>query len=116
MHIKLLRNNCFLIISNGVGQMLYLKNAGVLGYKNINKRNIDVLIKVLSLGFAFIKSLLLRGDSFFIKVEGFNKQQLRLLNKKTSLFIKKTQIKIVVITISNKIAHNGCRKKLIRFS
>jgi hypothetical protein len=113
IHIKLLRNNCFLIISNDLGKILFIKNAGCLGFKNIYKREVEVLTKLLISSTNFILSF--SQESFlFLKLEGLKKYTVRIIYKQLHLLLKNYNVRILNLKIVNKVVHNGCRKKSLK--
>ena len=109
VHIKIVRGNFFLLVSNNLSELLFNKTCGSLGLKNIEKRTKDAFQKLLSLGVQYILNLETKND-FFIKIEGATKeflQQIYIQFINTLISYKRT---IFAIKLLNKISHNGCRK------
>lgn len=109
VHIKILRGNFFLLISNNLSELLFNKTCGGLGFKNIEKRNREAFQKLLTVGIQYILNLETKNN-FFIKIEGATKEFLQqiyiqFINKLVSY--KRT---IFAIKLLNKTSHNGCRK------
>jgi hypothetical protein len=112
IHIKCVRNNCFLVISNDCGKILFTKSAGNLGFINIYKRELDLLKKIVIISSDFILGLV-GNKILFFKLEGVKKHLIRLIYKKflglcQQGFYGTSEINFKIV---NKIAHNGCRKK-----
>lgn len=74
VHIKIYKGNFFFIISNTKGKLLFVKTAGVVGFKDIEKRSILALTSLLLEGFNFI---LKKGFNIFLKLEGANDEILK---------------------------------------
>lgn len=115
LHIKLIKNNYFLNFSNSNGKMLFIKNAGILGFTNINKRSIEVFKKLIFISFEYLMGLEKKKIYLFLKIEGFKKYNLRLLYKECKRIISKKKIKVFALKVIHKIPHNGCRKRSIKF-
>lgn len=113
LHVKLFRNNFFLIISNLLGKVLFIKNSGVLGFKNMNKKDIEAFRLILLNGLKFILKFEDK-KKIFLKLEGQKKSLLREVYKQLLNLSKKFNFKILGITLVNKISFNGCRKKKIK--
>jgi ribosomal protein S11 len=111
IHIKFLRGNFIIIISNNAGKILFNKSSGNLGFKNSKKKTKDALNAILIISSQYILSLK-KEKQIFLKVEGipsnfyYKQINLKLLNSLQSNGILLFGLKIV-----NKIAHNGCRKQ-----
>ena len=95
--------------------MLFIKNAGILGFTNINKRNIEVLKKLIYISFEYLLSLDNKKIYLLLKLEGFKKYNLRVFYKECKILMLKKKIKIFALKIIHKIPHNGCRKQSIKF-
>ena len=54
IHIKVLRGNFFLLISNYLGNLVFKKSCGDLGFKNIQKRSKDAFANLLAIGVQFV--------------------------------------------------------------
>jgi hypothetical protein len=113
LHIKILRNNYYLILSNTLGKILYTKSCGIYNFRNINKRNIESF-KIIILN--LFKSISQKDNNkkIFLKIDGSKKNFLREIYKQIFIFIYKYKIKILGLLIINKTAFNGCRKKIIK--
>ena len=110
LHLKIFRNNYYLILSNSLGKILFIKNSGNLGFKNTNKKNIESLKLLFSNVFQYIFKLK-ENKKIFLKIEGSKKKILRDIYKQFLKIINKYKIKILGLLIINKITFNGCRKK-----
>ena len=111
LHIKVYRGNFIIIISNNTGRTLLEKTSGNLGFNNITKRKLEVFNELLLL--AFKRVLISMGSlNLFIKFEGLKSQYLWNIYKLFIKKLRKQKINIIGYKIINKIAHNGCRKKL----
>ena len=88
-------------------------NAGKLGFKNIQKRTVEVLKMILISGFKFILGIG-KNNYLFLKLEGTKKLVFSSIFKQFLNLIKKYNFKFLGTKIINKIAHNGCRKKRIK--
>jgi ribosomal protein S11 len=114
VHIKCLRSNFFIIISNIVGNVLFSKSSGDLGFKNTQKRTKDAFTELLIVASQFIVRL---GNNIkvFLKVEGVLKN---LFFKQINFQLLKTlqthNISVLSLRLINKISHNGCRKSIRR--
>ena len=110
VHIKLYRSNCFLIISDNSGKILFTKSSGCLGFQNMQKRSIEAFNSLLS---TTIKLLLSYHNCLvFLKLDGINKKNLDEIYVQVLKILKKYKINIIGFKIIHKIPHNGCRKKL----
>jgi ribosomal protein S11 len=111
VHIKVYRGNFFFIISNNEGKIIFEKTGGNLGFTNITKRKIEVFNELLLLTFKRI--LIIVGNSnIFIKFEGLKIKYLQTIYKILLKKLKQQKINILGYKALNKIAHNGCRRKL----
>ena len=109
VHLKVLRGNFFLLISNFLGKLVFSKTSGSVGFKNIQKRNKDAFQNLLKLGIQYL--LKLNGtNEILLKTEGMTKKILRLIQTKFINILELHKIKIFAIKLVNKISHNGCRK------
>jgi ribosomal protein S11 len=113
VHIKILRNNYYVILSNTLGKILYTKSCGIYNFKNIQKRNIESFKIIILDIFKYISQENFNNKIFF-KIDGSKKNILREIYKQIFFFINKYKIKILGLIITNKIAFNGCRKKIIK--
>ena len=113
LHTKIFRNNFFLIISNISGKVLFTKNSGFYGFKNMNKKDIESF-KVMLLN--ALKFILKFQDEkkIFLKLEGQKKNLLREIYKQLLNLLKKFNYKILGLIFVNKVSFNGCRKKKIK--
>jgi ribosomal protein S11 len=113
LHIKVLRNNYHLILLNTLGKILYTKSCGIYNFKNIQKKNIESFKTIIVNIFKYI-SQKDNKKKIFLKIDGSKKNILREIYKQIFLFIYKYKIKILGLQIINKIAFNGCKKKIIK--
>ena len=113
LHIKVLRNNYYLIMSNTLGKILYTKSCGIYNFQNINKRNIESFKTII---LNLFKSVSQKDNKkkIFLKIDGSKNFFLREIYKQIFVFIYKYKIKILGLLIVNKISFNGCRKKIIK--
>ena len=47
IHIKIYKNNFFLVISDSIGKVLLSISAGYFGFKHIKKRSVEALNRLL---------------------------------------------------------------------
>jgi ribosomal protein S11 len=113
LHIKIFRNNFFLIISNMSGKILFTNNSGISGFKNMNKKDMESLAIILLNGLKFILKLE-EKKKIFLKLEGQKKNLLREVYKQLLNLLKKFNHKILGVIFVNKVSFNGCRKKKIK--
>jgi ribosomal protein S11 len=114
IHIKCLRSNFFIIISNIVGEILFTKTTGSLGFNNIQKRTKDAFSDLLLSASQYV-SRLSGNVKVFLKIEGAIKNLLfKQINFKMLQFFKKHNICLIGLRVINKISHNGCRKSIRR--
>lgn len=113
LHIKVFRNNYYLILSDSVGKVLFTKNSGMMGFKNTTKRSIEAFNSIL---FEVFKKIfyLKAKKKIFLKIEGSKKYILREIYKQFLKMLNKYNIQTLGLVIVNKIAFNGCRKKKIQ--
>lgn len=113
VHIKILRGNFFLLISNESGKLIFNKSCGNLGIKNIQKRTKESFQNLLLLGTQYLLNL---NENFkvFIKLEGAKKTVLQLIYSNFIKILKNCNINIFSVKLINKISHNGCRKTYFR--
>lgn len=110
VHIKLYRSNYFLIISDNWGKILFTKNSGSLGFKNMQKRSIEAFNHLLLIT---VKSILVYNNCLvFLKLDGINKNSLKAIYVQILKFLKKYKINIIGFKMVYNIPYNGCRKKL----
>ncbi len=112
--VKLVKNNFFLNISNNNGRTLYIKNAGTLGFVNINKRNPEILQKLIFSSIDFLANATTKQGFLYIKLEGFTSWNLRLLYTQYKKLVNQINFKILALKVIHKIPHSGCRKKSIK--
>lgn len=114
VHIKLLRGNFFLMMSNTLGELIWKKSCGVLGFKNIEKRSKDSFKDLLRNGIEFILSLKLdKNHRFFLTIEGAKKEFLKQICIDFINVLTFGDFKFSAIKLLNKGVHNGCRKPLL---
>jgi len=109
IHIKVLRGNFFLLISNNLGKLILNKSCGSLGFKNIEKRTKDAFQNLLFLGIQFILNLD-KKHKLFIKIEGAKKEFLQQIFIDFINVLQSYNIQVFAIKLINKVVHNGCRK------
>jgi hypothetical protein len=112
IHLKIFRNNYFLIISNTIGKILFTINSGQVGFKNISKCSIESLKIILQQGFKFFIGL--KKKRMFFKLEVSIKYILYEIYKQFLIFFQKYKTKIPILKIINKISHSGLRKKFFK--
>ena len=113
MHIKILRNNYFIILSNTLGKIIYTKSCGIYNFQNIQKRNNESFKMIILDMFKHISQQNIKNQ-IFLKIDGSKKNILREIYKEFFFLIRKYNIKILGLIITSKIAFNGCRKKIIK--
>lgn len=109
LHVKVYKSNFFLILSSGSGQVLWIKNSGSLGFKNIQKRGVEALMCLLES--ALNKIIFIKEPYLFLKLEGITIPNSKLINKHFIILCKKNNIIVIGLQHVNKIVHNGCRAK-----
>nr|QFP99036.1 ribosomal protein S11 [Rhizaria sp.] len=113
VHIKILRGNFFLFISNHLGKLIFNKSCGGLGFKNIQKRTEDALHTLLLASLQQLSNLD-TTNQLFLKIEGAKKEFLRQINIQFISVLKQYNMNIFTIKLINKISHSGCRKSYFR--
>jgi ribosomal protein S11 len=113
IHIKILRGNFFILISNQYKRLVFNKSCGNLGIKNIQKRTNDAFKNLLYLSVQYLLNLSPKKQ-LFINIDAAKRVDLTLLNNHFIGVLKSYKFDVVGITISNKISHNGCRKSYFR--
>lgn len=108
VHIKVYKNNFFIIISNVYGKVLFSKSSGILGFKNIHKRSSEAFSTICISAFTFI--IRSQVSFLFLKYEGIHLRVLRSITNQFMSFFKKYRVTILGFKVVNKIPHNGCRK------
>jgi ribosomal protein S11 len=114
VHIKCLRSNFFIIISNTAGNILFSKSSGNLGFTHTKKRTKDAFTDLLALACQYLLQI---GSKMkvFLKIEGaiknifFKQIDFQLLK-----LLKLHNINVLGLKLINKISHNGCRKSIRR--
>lgn len=109
IHIKFYKSNYFFIVSNMSGQVIFTKNSGNLGFRNIQKRGVEALSSLLETCLREI--LFLEKCYLFIKIEGLKVNFLKDVYKHLIFFLKKKDLSFICFKHINKIPHNGCRQK-----
>lgn len=110
LHIRLVKNNFFLNISDSCGKLLFIQTAGTLNFTNINKRGLEVFKALILSGFSFLLGLGQHKKNIFLKIEGFKRRSLKLFYKEYKT-ITYSKFKFLALKVINKVPHNGCRKK-----
>ena len=103
------KSNFFCIVSNISGQVIFIKNSGVIGFSNIQKRSVQAFISLLEISLKEI--LLLKKKYIFVKFEGFKVSTLKDAYKYLIIFLKKNNLVVIGFKRVYKITHNGCRIK-----
>lgn len=109
IHIKIYRSNFFFVVSDGLGQVVFLKHSGNFGLKNIQKRTLDALNTILLVTIKFVLGL--KRQAIYFKLECLNKEALQVIYKQLFFFFKKTSLNIIGFKVATRLVHNGCRKK-----
>ena len=109
VHIIVYRSNFFVVISSGTGAVLFVKNSGNLGFKNMQKRSLEAFIAVLLSAFKYIVSH--RCNCVFFKLEGIQEGLLHDIYQQFVVLVKQHNIDILGFRIVNTVVHNGCRNK-----
>jgi hypothetical protein len=109
MHIKCYKSNYFFIISNNSGKVIFIKNSGNLGFRNMQKRGVEALSMLLE---TCLKEIIfLKKNYFFLKIEGLKLNVLKIIYKHLIFFFKKNKIVLIGFKHIHKNSHNGCRRK-----
>lgn len=111
IHVKILRNNYYVILSNTLGKILCTKSCGNYDFKNSQKKNIESFKIIILDIFKYISQQDFSKKIFF-KIDGSKKKILREIYKQIFFYINKYKIKFFGLTITNKIAFNGCKNKI----
>jgi ribosomal protein S11 len=109
-HLKIYKNNYYVIVSNTTGKLLFTLNSGQVGFTHINKNSIEALKQIVKM--SFNKLIHLNLNKLFFKIEVPNKYTLYILYKEFILLLNKYKINMLILTLVNKISHGGCRNKL----
>jgi ribosomal protein S11 len=113
VHIKILRGNFFLLISNQYKKLIFNKSCGNLGFKNIHKRTKDAFKNLLSLSLQYLLNLGTK-NKLFVKIESAKKEVLNQIYSQFLNVLKSYRFDVFAITLIDKISHNGCRKPYFR--
>lgn len=113
IHIKFLRGNFFLLISNDSRELVFNKSCGNLGFKNIQKRSKEAFRMLLSAAIQYLLNSDLQSK-LLIKIEGCKKEFLTEVNNQFIAVLKSCNVNIFAVKLINKISHNGCRKSYFR--
>jgi ribosomal protein S11 len=113
IHIKVLRGNFFILISNQLKKLIFNKSCGNLGFKNIQKRTKDAFQNLLSLTLQYLLNLSTK-NKLFLKIDAAKKGVLKQLHNNFISILKSYKFNVFAITLVNKIVHNGCRKSYFR--
>jgi len=84
MHIIVYKSNFFITISESSGKVLFSKNSGSVGFKNIQKRSSEAFNVLLKAGIKFILSI--EKHCIFLKFEGVKEDILQNLYKQLGVF------------------------------
>jgi ribosomal protein S11 len=106
------RVNFFGIISEGDGNSVFSKSSGSVGFKQMTKRSLVAFNSLLT---AIVQKLvsLPNCKNILLVLTGVKKDAFRELFKNFIAKINKLNIKLRCIDFDDKVAHNGCRKKLL---
>jgi ribosomal protein S11 len=113
IHIKVLRGNFFVLISNQYKKLIFNKSCGNLGFKNIQKRTKDAFQNLLSLSVQYLLNLSTK-NKLLVKIETAKREILNQIYNKFLNILKAYKFNIFAVTLINKISHNGCRKSYFR--
>jgi ribosomal protein S11 len=113
VHIKVLRGNFFVLISNQYNKLIFNKSCGNLGFKDIQKRTKDSFQNLLSLSLQYLINLSTNNKLLF-KIETAKKEVLNQIYNKFLNVLKFYRFNIFAVMLINKISHNGCRKSYFR--
>ena len=113
VHIKILRGNFFLLISNQYRKLIFNKSCGGFIFKDIQKRTKDAFQNLLSLGVQYLLNLSLK-KKLFIKIDAAKREILTKIRNDFITVLKDYKFSIFAITLVNKVLHNGCRKSYFR--
>ena len=113
VHIKVLRGNFFVLISNQYKKLLFNKSCGNLGFKNIQKRTKDAFQNLLALSLQYLLKLS-TTNKLFIKIDSAKREVLNQMHHQFISILKTYKFNVFAITLINKVSHNGCRKSYFR--
>ena len=113
VHIKVLRGNFFVLISNQSKKLIFNKSCGNLGFKNIQKRTKDAFQNLLSASLQYLLNLSTK-NKILIKIEGTKKDTLNEIHTQFIRVLKSYKFVVFALRLINKISHNGCRKSYFR--
>jgi len=113
VHIKVLRGNFFILISNEYKKLIFNKSCGNLGLKNIQKRTKDAFQNLLTLSFKYLLNLNTK-NKLLIRIEATKKEVLNQMHNQFISLLKSYKFNIFAISLINKVSHNGCRKSYFR--
>jgi ribosomal protein S11 len=109
IHLKIHKSNFFCVVSNGFGQVIFVKNSGNIGFSHLQKRSVEALDSLLEVSMKEL--LLLKQKNMFLKLEGLKVGYLKNVYKRFILFFKKNTLVLTGYKRVIKIPHNGCRFK-----
>ena len=109
IHLKINKSNYFCVISNGFGQVIFVKNSGNIGFNHIQKRSVGALDNLLEVSMKMLLSF--KKKNMFLKLEGLKTSYLKNVYKRFILFFKKNKLTLTGFKRVTKIPHNGCRFK-----
>jgi ribosomal protein S11 len=113
VHIKVLRGNFFLFVSNQHKKLIFNKSCGNLGFKNIQKRSKDAFQNLLAVSLQQLLNLN-TVNKVFIKIDSSKKEILNQVYNQFIKVLKFYKFDVFAITLVNRISHNGCRKSYFR--
>ncbi len=103
-----------MIVSNWLGDVAVSRNAGSMGFKNINKRKLETFSELLFVTFEDILKMSVRNKSILFKVEGLKKFVYKRVFKDFLLKLRQQRIRFLGFKVIDKTAHNGCRKSSLK--
>jgi len=113
VHIKVLRGNFFLLISNQYKKLIFNKSCGNLGFKNIQKRSKDAFQNLLAVSLQYLLKLN-TTNKLLIKIDSSKREILNQMHNQFISVLKFYKFDVFAITLINRISHNGCRKSYFR--
>lgn len=113
VHIKVLRGNYFLFISDHLQRLVFSKSCGSYGFKNIEKRTIEAFDTLLYSAIHYLNNFD-SSNQILLKLEGINKELLFRINSKFIKHFQNYVLRCSILKVINKVAHNGCRKVYFR--
>jgi len=113
VHIKILRGNYFLLISDHLQRLIFNKSCGIYGFKNIEKRTSEAFDTLLFSAIHYLNNFD-SSNHIYLKIEGASKELLYQISSKFIKYFQNHVVKLCILKLINKVAHNGCRKIYFR--